>query len=309
MIVEEEPLPEEAVVFLTRGGQLRRMSPRNFEKMDMPGNESDMARYLFHTQTDHTLYFFTDRGNCYPLSVGALNETSKPKDRGGALSSVLAGLENDEKCVSLLLIMPGSLMGMGDLLFFTRQGQVKRTNAAEYDVKRSKFAAVNLKGDDRLLCAVPAEEGSDLLMITRKGMCIRFPLDTVPEMGRVSAGVRGMKVDEDDEVILACPLSVSDQILLFTERGYAKRLPGGLFDAQGRAGKGVRCVSFNKSGTTGTYLAAAVRITASRAFTVLQHGGLMTPMMSDMLPVQDLSDKGKPTVMAVLDDIVTDLIL
>ena len=309
VIVEEEPLPEEAVVFLTRGGQLRRMSPRNFEKMDMPGNESDMARYLFHTQTDHTLFFFTDRGNCYPLSVGALNETAKPKDRGGALSSVLAGLETDEKCVSLLLIMPGSLMGMGDLLFFTRQGQVKRTSAAEYDVKRSKFAALNLKGDDRLLCAVPAEEGSDLLMITRKGMCIRFPLDTVPEMGRVSAGVRGMKVDEDDEVILACPLSVSDQIILFTERGYAKRLPGGLFDAQGRAGKGVRCISFNKSGSTGTYLAAAVRITASRAFTVLQNGGVMTPMMSDMLPVQDLSDKGKPTVMAVLDDIVTDLIL
>ena len=154
-----------------------------------------------------------------------------------------------------------------------------------------------------------AEEGSDIVMITRQGMCIRYPLDTVPEMGRVSAGVRGMKVDEGDEVILATPLAVSDQILLFTERGYAKRLMGAMFDAQGRAGKGVKCVSFNKSGSTGTYLAAAVRITASRAFTVLQNGGVMTPMMSDMLPVQDLSDKGKPTVMAVLDDVVVDLIL
>ncbi|MBR1584157.1 MAG: hypothetical protein IJ662_01290 [Clostridia bacterium] len=308
-VEEEAPLPEEAVVFLTRGGQLRRMSPRNFEKQEIPDKESDMARWLFHTQTDHTLYFFTNLGNCYPLSVGALNETNKPKERGGALTSVLAGLENNEQCVSLMLITPGSLAAMGDLLFFTKQGQVKRTNAAEYEVKRSKFAAINLKAGDSLLCVAPAEEGADIVNITRKGMCIRYPLSTVPEMGRVSAGVKGMKVDEEDEVILATPLAVSDQILLFTERGYAKRLMGAMFDAQGRAGKGVKCVSFNKSGSTGTYVAAAARITASRPFTVLQHGGVMTPMLSDDLPCQDLADKGKPTVMAVLDDVVEDLIL
>ena len=308
-VEEDAPLPEEAVVFLTRGGQLRRMSPRNFEKLDMPEREADMARWLFHTQTDHTLYFFTNKGNCYPLSVGALPETAKPRERGGALTSVLAGLDNDEKCVSLLLITPGSLMGMGDLLFFTKQGQVKRTAASEYEVKRAKFAAVNLKGGDELLSVTPAEEGCDLVCITRQGMCIRYPLDTVPEMGRVSAGVRGMKVEEGDEIILATPLAVSDQVLLFTERGYAKRLMSAMFDAQGRAGKGVKCVSFNKSGSTGTYVAAAARITASRAFTVLQHGGVMTPMMSDELPCQGLADKGKPTVMAVLDDVVEELIL
>ena len=264
---------------------------------------------MFHTQTDHTLYFFTNLGNCYPLSVGALTETAKPRERGGNLTSVLAGLENGEECVSLLLMTPGSLNAMGDLLFFTRQGQVKRTSAADYDVKRSKFAAINLKDGDSLLSVMPAEEGADLLMMTRKGMCIRFALDDVPEMGRVSAGVKGMKVDEDDQVILACPIAVSDQILLFTERGYGKRLMSAMFDAQGRAGKGVKCVYFNKSGSTGTYVAAAARITNTRAFTVLQHGGLLTPLSSDDLPCQDLADKGKPIVMAVLDDVVEELIL
>ncbi len=307
--VEEGPVPEDAVVFLTRGGQLRRMAPRLYEKLDMPEKESDMPRYLFRTQTDHTLYFFTNLGNCYPLSVGALPETAKPRERGGGLSSVLAGLENGEECVSLLLMLPGSLAGMGDLLFFTKQGQVKRTSAAEYDVRRSKFGAVNLKNGDQLLCVVPAEEGADILMITRKGMSIRFPLDSVPEMGRVSAGVKGMNVAIDDEVILACPIAVSDQIILFTERGYGKRLMSAMFDTQGRAGKGVKCIYFNKSGSTGTYVASAARVTSSRAFTVLQHGGIMTPMQSDDLPCQDLTDKGKPVVMAVLDDVVEDLIL
>ncbi|MBE5782357.1 MAG: DNA topoisomerase 4 subunit A [Clostridiales bacterium] len=308
-LTEEAPVPEEAVVFLTRGGQLRRMAPRYYEKMDMPMQENEMPRWLFHTQTDHTLFFFTDKGNCYPLSVGALNESNKPKERGGALSGVLAGLETGEKCVSLLLITPGSLNAMGDLIFFTAQGQVKRTNAAEYDVKRAKFAAINLKNGDSLLSVVPAEEGADFLMLSHLGQCIRFKADTVPEMGRVSAGVRGMKLDEKDEIILATPITNSDQVLLFTERGYAKRLMGAMFDTQGRAGKGVKCVSFNKSGSTGTYVAAAARITASRAFTVYQNGGMMTSMTSDELPCQDLADKGKPTVLAVLDDVVLDLIL
>ena len=307
--VEEGPVPEDAVVFLTRGGQLRRVSPRLYEKLDMPEKESDMPRYLFRTQTDHTLYFFTNLGNCYPLSVGALPETSKPRERGGGLNSVLAGLENGEECVSLLLMTPGSLAGMGDLLFFTKQGQVKRTAAAEYDVRRSKFGAINLKNNDQLMAVIPAEAGADILMITRKGMSIRFPLDAVPEMGRVSAGVKGMNVALDDQVVLACPIAVSDQVVLFTERGYGKRLMSAMFDTQGRAGKGVKCVYFNKSGSTGTYIAAVARFSSSRPFSVLQHGGIITPMQTDDLPCQDLTDKGKPVVMAVLDDVVEDIIL
>lgn len=308
-LTEEAPAPEEAVVFLTRSGQLRRMAPRFYEKLEIPEKDGDMPRWLFHTQTDHTLFFFTDQGNCYPLSVGAVAETNKPKERGGTLSGVLAGLETGEQCVSLLLVTPGSLNAMPDLLFFTRRGLVKRTAAAEYDVKRAKFAAINLKNGDSLLAVVPAEEGCDVLMLSQAGQCIRFQLDSVPEMGRASAGVKGMKLEEGDQILLATPIANSDQILLFTERGYAKRMMGAMFDAQGRAGKGVKCVSFNKSGSTGTYVAAAARITAARAFTVLQAGGLMTPMTSDDLPCQALPDKGKPTIMAVLDDVVLDLIL
>ncbi len=309
VVIEEAPVPEEAVVFLTRGGQLRRMHPRFYEKLELPTEEADMPRYLFHTQTDHTLLFFTNKGNCYPLSVGALTEGNRPKDRGVALSGVLAGLEKGEGCVTLMLTTPGSLNGMPDLLFFTKQGLTKRSAAAEYDIRRAKFAAINLKNDDELLHVAVEESGADLLLLTREGMCIRFAADTVPQMGRVSAGVKGIKLEDSDAVILATPLMNSDQVLVFTERGYAKRLMGAMFDAQGRAGKGVKAVSFNKSGSTGTYVAAAVRFTGSRMFTVLQKNGIMTPMTPDELPCQNLADKGKPTVMAVLDDVVTDLIL
>ena len=84
---------------------------------------------------------------------------------------------------------------------------------------------------------------------------------------------------------------------------------GVLFDTQGRAGKGVRCVSFNKNGATGQTLACACRVDRPCMLTVLQNGGMVTPMSTEDIPCQNLSDKGKPAVMAVLDDTVEEMIL
>lgn len=308
-VAEEAPAPEEAVVFLTRAGQLRRVAPRVFEKMEMPATPEEGYRYLFRTQTDHTLLFFTDRGNCFPLSVGALSEQNKPRDRGVSLSGVLAGLEKDEQCVTLMLITPGSLAGMGSFIFYTKNGTVKRSEAADYDVKRAKANACGLKEGDRVIAVEAAEDNADILLISRRGQSIRFETEEVPVQGRASGGVRGIRLDEDDEVVLATQILNTDQVLLFTERGYGKRLMGALFDKQSRGGKGCRAVAFNKTGSTGTYVAACARIQGTRPFTVRQSGDLMTTLQSDELPCQALSDKGKPIVMALMNDVVEELIL
>ena len=305
---EEAPLPEEAVVTLSRDGNLRRLSPRTFEKLDLPEDPAEGYRYLFHTQTDHTLYFFTDKGNCYPLSVGALQE-SKAKERGKTLPGLLAGLEKDEKCVKVLLVTPGSLNASGDLLFFTEQGQIKRSEAADYAIKRAKSAALTLKDGDKLINVEFAEDDTDLLFMTRNGQSIRFALDEVPVQGRGAAGVRAIKLDDSDTVLMATQIRNTDQILLFTERGYAKRLMGSLFDIIGRGGKGSRSVSFNKTGSTGSYVAALARVQGSRSFSVKQSSGMVTVLSTDDLPCLPLNDKGKPVVMALLNDIVEELIL
>lgn len=174
-------------------------------------------------KTDETLLIFTDHGNCYPLPVASLNEV-KPKDRGQLLSGVLAGLEDDEKALWMTCIRMADIGHLPDILFITRQGMVKRTAAADYDVRSKKFAAVNVKDGDRLLTILPAASRDDLLLFTRSGLCIRFSLDSVPVQGRVAAGVRCMQVEDGDEVIWCGQLQDSDQIVLLTDRGYAKRL-------------------------------------------------------------------------------------
>lgn len=311
---EEEVVPEDAVVLYTFGGQLKRMYPKFYEKLPVPDIQkdalSDVPKFLFMTQTDHTLLFFTDRGNCYPLSVGSLPEANRPKDRGVLLSGVLAGLEEGETLCQLYCVKTSQLATMPDFLFLTTQGMVKRTVATEYDVRRQKFAAINLKDGDTLLHVLPVVPELDILLISLAGQCIRFTLDTVPPMGRATGGVKGMQLEKDDQIIWGSQISQEDQLVLFSDRGCAKRVLAMDFEVQGRNGKGVRCFTFNKNGSNGTRIASCVSIGPQpSSLLVMQAQSGITSLSSEEIAVQSKADKGKPYVMALMDDVVTGLLV
>ena len=309
---EDEVVPEEAVVLYTFGGQLKRMYPKFFEKLPPPDPQSgigEIPKFLFNTLTDHTLLFFTNRGNCYPLSVGSLPEANRPKDRGVLLSGVLAGLETDESLCQLMCIKTAELAKMPDYLFITAQGMVKRSAASEYDVRRQKFAALNLKDGDRLVSVVPAENDLDLLLISLGCQCIRFTLESVPQMGRATGGVKGMQLDDGDEILWGGQIGVKDQMVLFSDRGSAKRLLSIDFEVQGRNGKGVRCFTFNKNGSNGTVVSGCARLsTENTSLVVTQAQSAPSAIASDEIALQAKADKGKPYVMALMEDVVTGLI-
>ena len=173
-LVKEEKVAEEALVTFSREGYLRRSWPKA-KKAAQPedGQPDDPPVYSFETDTDHTLFFFTNIGNCYQLNVGALPEMNKPKDRGSLLSGVLAGLENGEEPVYLMCATAEELNSLPDLLFVTSRGQLKRSAASEYAVKRSKFGALNLREGDSLHAVLSLDVSSDVLMISETG--IRCP--------------------------------------------------------------------------------------------------------------------------------------
>ncbi len=309
--IVEEAVPEEAVILYTHGGQLKRVFPKFFEKLPPPDLGKDIGelpRFLFNTFTDHTLFFFTNLGNCYPLSVGSLPEANKPKDRGALLSGVLAGLEDNETLCRLFCMKTSDLAKMPDFLFVTAQGMVKRTAASEYDVRRQKFSAINLKNGDSLVDVFPAEGEQDILLITAGGQCIRFSLDAVPQMGRVSGGVKGMQLDKGDSVLWGGQIGGKEQIALISDRGSAKRLLAMDFEPQGRNGKGVRCFAFNKNGSNGSVLAGCLKISGGAVpLLVTQVQSPPTALSSDEILLQGKSDRGRPLVMALMDDVVTGL--
>ena len=306
-LVKEEKVAEEALVTFSREGYLRRSWPKA-KKAAQPedGQPDDPPVYSFETDTEHTLFFFTNIGNCYQLNVGALPEMNKPKDRGSLLSGVLAGLENGEEPVYLMCATAEELNSLPDLLFVTSRGQLKRSAASEYAVKRSKFGALNLREGDSLHAVLSLDVSSDVLMISETGMCIRFHADQVPAMGRVSGGVKGMTLDLSDRILWVGQPAAADQLLLFTERGFGKRVPYTDYEPQARGGKGVKTFYYQKSGSNGTRIAGVALITAPGQTVVIhQKTSQPTQLSADEVILQSKQDRGMPYVMALMDDTVT----
>ena len=306
-LVKEEKVAEEALVTFSREGYLRRSWPKA-KKAAQPedGQPDDPPVYSFETDTDHTLFFFTNIGNCYQLNVGALPEMNKPKDRGSLLSGVLAGLENGEEPVYLMCATAEELSTLPDLLFVTSRGQLKRSAASEYAVKRSKFGALNLREGDSLHAVLSLDVSSDVLMISETGMCIRFHADQVPAMGRVSGGVKGMTLDPSDRILWVGQPAAADQLLLLTERGFGKRVPYTDYEPQARGGKGVKTFYYQKSGSNGTRIAGVALITAPGQTVVIhQKTSQPTLLSADEVILQSKQDRGMPYVMALMDDTVT----
>ena len=306
-LVKEEKVAEEALVTFSREGYLRRSWPKA-KKAAQPedGQPDDPPVYSFETDTDHTLFFFTNIGNCYQLNVGALPEMNKPKDRGSLLSGVLAGLENGEEPVYLMCATAEELNSLPDLLFVTSRGQLKRSAASEYAVKRSKFGALNLREGDSLHAVLSLDLSADVLMISETGMCIRFHADQVPAMGRVSGGVKGMTLDPSDRILWVGQPAAADQLLLFTERGFGKRVPYTDYEPQARGGKGVKTFYYQKSGSNGTRIAGVALVTeAGQNVVIHQKTSQPTQLSADEIILQSKQDRGMPYVMALMDDTVT----
>ena len=303
------PLPEETVVILTRGGQLRRLPPRAYEKMELPETSADMPEYVFQTMSDHTLLFFTQYGNCYQLPVSQLEEQARPRERGTLLAGVLSGLEDGERCVSVIDLHADPARDAQDLFFFTRLGLVKRSLTEDYRVRRGKIAALKLNRHDELLEVCQPLPSDDLYCITRQGMIIRFPQDEVPVMGRVTGGVRAMKLNPKDQIQWAGGIGDDCALIIASERGFMKRVPGAMVDSQKRAGKGVHSFYFNKNASNGSFVAAIACLKTPRSFSVETSQGQMVSLNSEEIVSQTLTERGKPYVMAVMDDVVTGIIL
>ena len=308
---DNTPVPEDAVVVFTENGYLKRILPAQLKRTPLPTpeeNPGDSARFLMNTTTAETLYIFTSLGNCYPVNVGKLAEC-KPRDRGQLLAGVLAGLEDGEQALYMMTADSEKLKSMPDFLFVTRRGMIKRTAAADYDVRSRKYPALSLKKEDSLLDVRPADPEKDVLLITRGGMSIRFPLSGVPVQGRIAAGVRAMAVESGDEICCFRQLAEGDEVILFSERGWAKRIPQLDFEPQNRSGKGVRCFYFNKNGSNGRMIAGACVLPENAPCTLLvsQLRSPVTKLSKTEILLQNRSGRGMPYIMAILDDVVTSL--
>ena len=287
------------------------MSPRMVDKfLQQPGMSGELVQTI-QTATDESLYIFTNLGNCFMLDVAKIPETMRLKERGSLLTGLIAGLADGETAVNMLCARSEEMGKFGELLFVTRNGQVKRTAAGEYGIRRSRFSAIALKGDDQVVAVTTVAEGDkgDLLLATRQGMAVRFKLSEIPTTGRATAGVRGIDVSDGDEVGWMLMPRAGDMLLLVSDRGYGKRMLADDVDRQKRAGKGQRLLPMPRTGETGTCLAGLLDVTHAQQVSFTQKGGHVTAMNTAEIGVERRAGRGQLLVSVLLDDVVTDAAL
>lgn len=254
----EEVIPEDCVVILSQAGDIKRVPSKSFKIQRKNGKgiktEDDAILNTISTNTIDTLMAFTNKGKMFRLLVD--NIPTGTNASKGVRIGTLINMEIDEKVIAIT-----SLHRKTDaefVLFITKQGLIKKTAIEEYmKVKRSTgIAAIKLKEGDSI-ANVTFVKDEDVILITKKGMSIHFITKDITPIGRVTAGVKAIKLNEGDEVLGGFPIhKKTDYIATFSEKGLGKKTPITDFTIQGRGGKGV--MIYKPSVATGDLIGAAL---------------------------------------------------
>ncbi len=280
--VEDLIQEEDMVVTLTHQGYVKRIAKSVYRAQNRGGRgvtgmttkEEDFAVQMRVVSTHDEIMFFTNRGRVYRLKCYQIPEAGR-QARGTAIVNLLQ-LAGDEK-VSRMVPVPGAT-GDNNLVMATREGMIKKTPFGEFqNLRKNGLIAIVLKEGDELIGVELSGGEDELLLGTRKGMCIRFSEKHIRPMGRSSMGVKSMRLAPDDCVIDMCPLNAGSEVLAVTELGYGKRTSPDEYREQGRNGKGIRAM--NLTDKTGD-MAALLMVEPNEDLLLITDDGtiIRTPM-------------------------------
>ena len=277
-ITMEDLIPNEnTVIAKTSLGYIKRMTVDNFKSQNRGGRgitgmktiEDDYIEDLLMCQTHQKILFFTNYGRVYMMKAYEIPEGSR-NSRGVAIINLLQ-LNPGEKISAII-----PFMGMEEnknLFMVTKNGIVKKTRVTEFkNIHKNGLKAINIREEDELIEVKTTDSSSEIFLVTKYGMCIRFKETNVRETGRSSMGVIGMTLDDGDEVVGMQLDSQGDSLLIVSEKGYGKRSTLDQFRLQHRGGKGLRCYKIMEK--TG-YIIGVKAVTDENEIMMITSGGII----------------------------------
>lgn len=235
---------QEIAVTLTHFGYVKRTPADTYKAqrrggkgiMGLSTREEDFVEHLLITSSHNMLLFITNFGRVYSLKGYEIPDAGRTA-KGIAIVNLLQ-LNPDEKIATMIPIS-----GFEDgkyLLMATKEGIIKKTELKEYcNIRKGGLIALELREGDELINARLADEEKDIMLVTRKGMSIRFSEADVRSTGRASIGVRGITLREGDSVIGMDICDPENSLLIITEKGFGKRTDIVEYRIQSRGGKGL----------------------------------------------------------------------
>jgi DNA gyrase subunit A len=298
----EDLIPDqEVVVTITRGGYAKRTRADLYRSQRRGGKgvkgaalkQDDIVEHFFTASTHNWLLFFTNQGRVYRAKVHELPDAGRDA-RGQHVANLLAFKPN-ENIASVISIADYS--SLPHLVIATKGGIIKKSALVEYDSPRTGgLIAITLKDNDEVVAASAITSSDELLLISKKGMSLRFTADdeSLRPMGRSASGVIGMKFRAGDELLTMSTISSSSDkagtyVLTATDGGFGKRTNLDEYRSQGRGGIGVKAAKVDEDSRGG--LVGDLFVSEKDEILVITSGGVVM-----RTPVKEVRETGRDTM-------------
>jgi DNA gyrase subunit A len=290
--IEDLIADEDVMVSITRSGYIKRVKASVYKLQGRGGRgvigakpkEGDIVQHLLTTTNHAFILVFSNRGKVYRIKAHEIPEKERTA-RGISIRNLLP-FTADESVAAL--IDTRDFEAHRYLVIATKNGIIKKTAFTAYNSsRRDGIIALALRGKDEVV-QVRATSGEDeLIMVSRKGMAIRFAETDVRPMGRPASGVKGMTLRQGDEVVAFEVVDPNGELLLVTDAGYGKRTLLEKFRAQRRGGKGLKAAKL--IGKRGSIQGAGVVRVGHEVFLIASDGQVIR------ITVKDISRQGRDT--------------
>lgn len=250
--VETEDLiaNDKVIITLSQDDYLKRMPLDTFREQKRGGvgvsgmnmrKEDDALKHLYVANMHDYLMLFTNYGRVYWLKVWQIPDTGR-KSKGKPLVQFLEDIQEGEKVATVLKV--SSYDDPGAILLCSKKGVIKKTQLGAFSNPRRKgVQAVVIDDGDEIMAARIVKPGDKVMLFTYDGMAVRFDEEDARLMGRVSRGVRGVRLKDDDDKVVACEVVKDDDtIVVVCENGYGKRTRVSEFRETRRGSMGVRSI-------------------------------------------------------------------
>ena len=291
---------EDVIVTFSHLGYVKRTSKTSFIRSGgslhtVGAKEGDVVLHFLDVNTLDTVLVFTKKGRYFPIAVHQIPE-SKWKDSGIPLINLIPYTKEEQ--ITSIIPIPRASPQEHTFVFVTKKGQVKRSKVADYPTKRAgPIVACKMGVEDELAYVCVHHCLHQLMLFTRLAMTIRFDLEEVNIMGRVSSGVRGIQLHSTDEVIGAlCLTSDGGTVAVLSNAGYGKCTSLEEYPLQKRGGKGIPTFEFKEGRrvrSNGTCLVGAFHVIQPIQILMVSKAGQKYYADSTTFPLKIGKDTGK----------------
>ena len=280
---------EQIVVTLSQAGYIKRIPANTYRNQHRGGKgvggmttrDDDAVKHLLVVDTHDKLLFFTNKGKVYSMTAYELRADTSRNSRGVPLMNVIA--MTDAETISAVIGMSPQDLDTDDryLVLATSQGRIKRTALSSVDnVRPSGLIIMGLLPDDELVSVRPAGTDEDIVMVTERGMSIRFPMSKVRPQQRSARGVRGMRIEARDRIVSMDVGTPEARLLVISKLGYGKITSLDKYRVTDRGGKGVK--TFNIRSKTGPVADAQIIDDSTEIYVVSEQAQVLRTSLSEI---------------------------